>query len=287
MSIIESPMRLSALAPWYGAKRTMASTIIEELGKHIAYWEPFCGSMAVLLAKPSSSMETVNDLHGDLINLARCVQDRIAGPALYRRLRRSPMSQELFAESRERCLAAQHKFVGIDEQRAYDYFLTSWQGMSGISGSQQYNLNFARKFTKAGGGAAKRFSSAVDSIPAWRRRLRTVTILRSDGVELVEKIEDAQGVVIYCDPPYLAKGAKYLHDFDWIAHRRLAKALRRFTKTRVIVSYYAHPDLAALYPGWTIRECHQTKSLVSQGKRIANQITIAPEVLLINGEKYE
>lgn len=81
-------MPIKALAPWFGSKRTLAPRIVAELGKHRAYWEPFCGSMAVLLAKPESSHETVNDLHGDLVNLIRVVQCPTRGPALYRRLRR-------------------------------------------------------------------------------------------------------------------------------------------------------------------------------------------------------
>ena len=69
MTTIEKP-RISALAPWFGGKRTLAPAIVEELGPHTAYWEPFCGSCAVLFAKPPLAFEQINDLHGDLINLA-------------------------------------------------------------------------------------------------------------------------------------------------------------------------------------------------------------------------
>ena len=62
--------KIGAIAPWFGSKRSMAPIIVSELGPHSAYWEPFCGSMAVLMAKPPCIMETVNDLHADLINLA-------------------------------------------------------------------------------------------------------------------------------------------------------------------------------------------------------------------------
>lgn len=58
-------MRISAIAPWFGSKRVLAPKIVEQLGQHRCFWEPFCGSMAVLLAKPTVSQETVNDLHGD------------------------------------------------------------------------------------------------------------------------------------------------------------------------------------------------------------------------------
>jgi len=93
-------MKVKAIVPWYGSKRTIAPEIVREIGPHRCYWEPFCGSMAVLLAKPKATMETVNDLHGDLINLARHIQDRAAAPALYRRLRRVWFCQDFLPESK-------------------------------------------------------------------------------------------------------------------------------------------------------------------------------------------
>lgn len=277
-------MKIRALVPWYGSKRGLAPVIAEELGPHSAYWEPFCGSMAPLLAKDPASSETVNDLHVDLINLARCMQDRRIGPSLYRRLRRTINSEVLFRAARARVLdRADVAPVEPDEDRAFDYFLASWQGMNGVAGTYRYKFGFARRLTRNGGHAARRFCSVVDSIPAFRRRLRNVTVLSCDGIELCEEIEDATGVVIYADPPYLAKGDRYRHDFTPADHLRLASALRRFRRTRVVVSYYDHPDLPALYPGWTVRRLFRAKALVSQGAKGRKNDAIAPEVLLING----
>ena len=95
-------MKIKALAPWFGGKRNLSSAIIELIGKHRVYWEPFGGSMAVLLAKPPCVMETVNDLHGDLINLARVVQNNELSLKLYRMLRRTFMCEVLFKEAAER-----------------------------------------------------------------------------------------------------------------------------------------------------------------------------------------
>lgn len=145
-----------------------------------------------------------------------------------------------------------------DLQRAQDYFLTSWLGRNGVAGTSSYNQGFCRRFTKNGGHAATRFTSAVASIPAWRRRMRAVTILSECGIGLIKRIEDANGVVIYVDPPYFVKGADYVHDFTHDDHTRLALALRRFTRTRVVVSYYDHPRIAELYPGWTARRIEVT-----------------------------
>lgn len=279
---------INALAPWFGAKRIMAPRIVAELGKHSAYWELFCGSMAVSLAKPPCAMETVNDLNGDLINLARCIRHETLGPKLYRRLRR------WLAANDELDIAAQAVKAWDrapatsepDIDRAEAYFATSWMGRNGVAGTQSYNQGFSRRFTKNGGHAATRWNGAVASIPAWRRRMRNFTILSECGIGLAERIEDAKGVCIYADPPYYRKGANYVHDFTVEDHERLAKALSRFTRTRVAVSYYDEPEIRALYAGWTFDDCAMTKALVNQGMRDKKGTVKAPEVLIINGESF-
>jgi len=72
---------ITALLPYFGGKRSMADRIVIELGDHRSYWEVFCGAMAVLLAKPPCSQETVSDLYGDLINLALVIRATAAGRA--------------------------------------------------------------------------------------------------------------------------------------------------------------------------------------------------------------
>jgi len=273
---------IGALAPWFGGKRTMAPEIVRALGPHSVYWEVFCGSMAVLMAKPKCRSEVVNDLHGDLVNLARVIQHPTEGPRLYRRLRRVPHSEELFRESRRTLVEGEAPGDGPDLERAYHYFVVSWQGMNGVAGTPFHHLHFARRFSSLGGDAGTRWVGAVRSIPSWRRRMEGVQVLRSDGIELCAKIEDRDGVAIYADPPYLVKGAKYLHDFASDDHKRLAAALARFRRTRVVVSYYDHPELESLYPGWHTRRVDVAKSLVNQGKRDQGGRTSAPEVLLSN-----
>ncbi len=278
---------IKAIAPWFGGKRTLAPTIVEELGPHRVYWEPFCGSMAVLLVKPRCVMETVNDLHGDLVNLARVIQDDAMGPRLYRRLRRTLMCEVLHREA-----AARHRGrgylddVAADVDAAYDYFLCAWLGRNGVAGTLSYNQGFCLRMTGNGGHSATRWTSVVDSIPAWRERLRNVTILRRDAFELLPRIDDAPGTAIYCDPPYIRKGASYVHDFTPANHALLAAELGRFRHARVVLSYYDEPELADLYPPgrWTLRRFDVAKSLVNQGMRDRKGAAVkAPEVLLLNG----
>lgn len=279
---------ITALAPWFGGKRTLAPRIVAELGDHRVYWEPFCGSMAVLLVKPSCVMETVNDLNGDLVNLARVVQCPRLAPALYRRLRRVITSKALLDEAAAACKERGRVPATSrpDIDRAFEYFTTSWLGRNGVAGTSSYNQGFSRRFTANGGHAAKRWDSAVSSIPQWRRRIRNVTVLNDDAFGLIERIDDAEGLAIYCDPPYVVKGARYIHDFAEGDHERLAGLLGRFRSARVVVSYYEHPEVRRLYRGWTFVSCPVAKALVSQAKRSKGNDVTAPEVLIINGPSH-
>jgi len=278
-------VEIKAIAPWFGGKRTLGTTIAAEFGDHRAYWGICCGSLAVEFAKVPASMEVCLDLHGDLTNLAFVLQDEDSAVELYGRINRTLLSREIFLQSskviRNECPPAGEAPRDVD--RAFHYFITSWCGRNGVAGTSNYNGGFCMRYTKNGGHAATRFTSAVESIPDWHQRLRGITIVRGNIFDHLPRIEDANGVVIYVDPPYLKKGAKYLHDFVESDHVRLATELRRFKRTRVVVSYYDEPELCELYPGWTKRRLKAVKSLINQGMRDAGESVEAPEVLLING----
>ena len=278
-----SDMKIKAIAPWFGAKRNLAPKIVELLGKHSVYWEPFCGSMAVLLAKPPCVMETVNDIHGDLINLARVIQHEQLALKFYRKLRRTLMHEQIFREAAERCRERGHSTNAKepDIDRAYDYFVCSWIGRNGVAGTAGYNQGYCLRFTSKGGHAATRWKSVVESIPAWRRRLRQVTILQRDAFEIIPRIEDEPKTALYIDPPYIDHEKDYVNKIEPDDHERLAKMLHRFQKARVVVSYCAHPKLNELYPDWQRYEIVVSKALAHQGARGKND-TKAKEVLLVN-----
>ncbi len=271
---------MKALAPWFGAKREQVPGIIKALGPHRSYWEPFCGSMSVLFGKEPCRSETVNDLHAFVTNLAKVAQDEDMGVRLFDRLCRTLHCEGLYEEAVAYC-------EGVDEdelraepslEAAYQYVLASWMGRNGLAGStDEFSSGFSFRYTDSGGNSAVRFRSAAESVPYWWTRLQRVTVLSRDAFKLMEKIEDGDGVAMYVDCPYFAKGGDYLHDFTPEAHERLAVLLRRFKKTRLVVSYYEHPAIQHLYldHGFTNIPCHTKKKMDSGAGKVA------PEVLLV------
>lgn len=72
----DKPLR--APFPYFGGKRHAAPLVWQALGNAASYCEPFCGSAAVLLARPGGPgrIETVNDIDGHVANFWRAVRSR-------------------------------------------------------------------------------------------------------------------------------------------------------------------------------------------------------------------
>lgn len=298
----ESPMRVKALTPWFGGKRAMAPLIAQELGKHTQYFEPACGSMAVLFAKAPSQKETVNDLHGDLIHLARVVQDPVLAPRLYQRLHQALFCEALLLEAQEHLQGAVNGDLSVE--RAYWYFLASWMQRGGTAGTERQDYQIAVRWTAGGGSPTVRWRAAVESIPAWHQRLGNVVILRRDLFGIIDRFEDSPETAVYVDPPYTLESRNshsgkgwYLHEFTGGSagtlyapakaddHERLRDALAAYRQARIVVSYYDCPRVRELYREWTFVDCQRNKNLACSGVGSPSP-TIAPELLIVNGPSY-
>ncbi len=265
------------ILPWFGSKAALAAEILPEFGQHKSYVEPFGGGMAMLLSKPACRSETVNDLHQDLTHLARVIADPYQGAALYRRMRRILCCEQLHREARERI--KQPFMATLD--RAVDFFLVSWMSRQGVCGSQTSNT-MAHGYQVSSHPCSNKLTGAVESIRAWQSRMRQVTITNRDAFQLLGKLKDEAGLLIYCDPPCLQKNGRYIFDLNDDGHDQLAQSLQRFSKARVIVSYTEHHRLAQLYPEkkWA-KKILNYKARANRGAKVPS--IKPPEVLLING----
>lgn len=279
----------------------MAPAIVRQLGtSYKQYFEPFCGSMAVLFAKEARGGETVNDLHGDLINLARVLVSP-SSVTLYEMCMRTLVCEELLERAEAVLSEPFDNWPDSPVDRAYWYFVASWMGRNGVAGTRSTDYQMAVRWTPNGGSPATRFRSCVESIPSWHERLRNVVILRRNAFDIIPKFDDHEHTAIYADPPYAAEsrgGGKgpsshagsYLHEFSHDSlfgddHERLRDQLAAFKRARVVVSAYDCPRYRELYDGWTFIDCSRLKNLHQQNGRGARSKE-APEVLIVNGLEY-
>lgn len=119
MTVLLSPF------PYFGGKRSVASEVWARLGSPSQYIEPFCGSLAVLLAAPAvAPLEVVNDASGFIANFWRTVKhqsDEVARWADY------PVSH-IDLGARHQWLMAQRDHLGASMQDP------DWPGDAKVAG---------------------------------------------------------------------------------------------------------------------------------------------------------
>jgi hypothetical protein len=80
----EDGVSLRAPFPWFGGKSKVAHLVWDRFGNVPNYVEPFAGSLAVLLSRPTQAgTETVNDLDAYLCNFWRAIQAEPVEVALW------------------------------------------------------------------------------------------------------------------------------------------------------------------------------------------------------------
>ncbi|MEO1279907.1 MAG: DNA adenine methylase, partial [Planctomycetota bacterium] len=128
---------ITAIAPWFGGKRGLASRIVSELGQHRSYLELFCGGLSVVMRKPQASYETVNDLHGDLTHLARCLQDEATAMWLYHQAARTLFAEEILSAASSLLAGAPPPEMDdpVDRHRGLAFLVQSWMMRNGVAGT--------------------------------------------------------------------------------------------------------------------------------------------------------
>lgn len=243
--------------PYFGGKITLAPTIAELLPAHQHYVEPYCGSLAVLLAKVPAPFETVNDLNGDLVNFWRVLRDR-------------PVELE------RACALTPHARVELlnaytdhddDLERARRVFVRLTQGRAGVLRDfpTGWRYNVKPSGSTAMSGTLEAYAARIT--PA-ATRLRAVSLECMPALDLIAKYGAEPDALLYVDPPYLGSTRcrtwdGYQHDMRSEAqHRELAEALHAARAAVVISGYASGLYDRDLYPGW---DRHTMAATTGQG----------------------
>ncbi len=280
------PMPIKCVAAFAGGKRGLARRVVELLGPHDTYVEPFVGGCSILPAKARSAEEVVNDATPAVASVLRVMggyPESLAHALAKVEFDRAAFD---FARGYSACAFAadvtRHSAT-LDAQAAAQQLAVWWQGPGGLAGTSRRPWFAARK-TKTGGDPAVRWNNFKASLPALCERMSGVLIYNQSWQQLFHSYRpDAAGVAYYCDPPYLVKSFRYAHDFNgYDEHLELAAALNGLARARVVVSYYDDGlgTLARLYPPerWRRIDVEMSKNMSAAAGKTGR----ATEVLLVN-----
>lgn len=208
---------LKAPFPYFGGKSAVAGEVWRGFGTVRNYVEPFCGSLAVLLARPGGavSTETVNDADGLLTNFWRAVKRDAGAVAEWADY---PVS-EIDLLARHAWLARRRAEITEAMKASPDYFdvqaagwwvwgACAWIGQGwGDGGAQLPHLGDAgrglnRKLPHLGDAGRGRYIR--ESLDALALRLRDTRIACGDWRRVLgPSVTHRHGLTgIFFDPPY-------------------------------------------------------------------------------------
>lgn len=227
---------------YFGGKTRLADKIVPLLPEHQHYVEPFAGSLAVLLAKPRSTMETVNDIDGDLMTFWRVLRDKSA--ELERAMAFTPHSRA------EHLDAYDLEASDTDLERARRVWVLLSQGRGATL--RRTGWRFYRDPKASTYSMPAYLNAYVDRAPRCAERLAGVSLECRDALEVIADYGQHPEVLLYCDPPYVGstRSSNYRHEMTGDEdHRRLAAALND-CRAAVVLSGYHSPLYDDLYDGW-------------------------------------
>ena len=218
--------------PYYGSKscnQPLGKWIISMLpwDYNTTYCEPFSGMLGLLLGRQPVACEIVNDLDSNLVNWWRCVRDE--PKELARLIELTPFSREVLEEMTKIVQDPPSNTPPV--RRALALHVVLEQGLfKRMVGKTSWRLK-----VQPDASMSVRNWTGVEIYPL-AKRMRNVLIEHRDALDVLERVGDEPGAVIYCDPPYpTAHTLQYKH--REIDVKRMTDVLRQ-AKARVAVSGY-------------------------------------------------
>jgi DNA adenine methylase len=228
---------------YFGGKTMLAPRIAATFPPHEHYVEPFAGSLAVLLAKPRSRMETVNDLDRDLVTFWRVLREQPADLARVCSLTPHSRTEHLEAYALDDAPTdlerARRVWVLLTQGRGGQLRPTGWRHYVDPAGSVVGMPGYLEAYVERMGPAVA--------------RLIGVSLECQPALDVIRRYGRSSNVLLYVDPPYLGStrvSGGYRHEMrSDDEHRELADALQE-CRAAVVLSGYDSPLYDELFEGW-------------------------------------
>lgn len=204
----------------------------------------------MLMRKPRSHAEILNDRDSEVVGLFRVLRDRDKARDLEFMVRNTPFSREEFDLGYEK--------TSDDLERCRRLLVRSQMAVGMAGFRSESRTGFRANTGDAGTTAAQDWAGYPDGLKAYTERLQGVVIEDRDALEVMGQ-HDSGETLHFVDPPYVleTRGAKsvYRHEMTNEQHEQLCDFLKTL-KGMVILCGYHNPIYDRL--GWQTvkREAH-------------------------------
>ena len=253
----ESSFRVRPAVRRAGGKGRLLKYLLPLIPPHACYCEPFAGGLAVLLARPRSQVEVLNDKDGDLIRFYRCV--RFHAEALLTEL-------EFVLTSRREFLDAREQPGLTDIQRAARWYFRNRTCFGGAD---------MRSFGTSALSAADSRGMRMEAIRALSVRLDRALIEELDWADCIRRY-DRGSTFFFCDPPYTDCGSVGYGAWTEADVMKFREALTT-VRGKWLVTLNDSPSNRRIFSGCEITSVERTMGINSKvEKRRYREIIIRP-----------
>lgn len=230
---------------WHGGKFYLAPKLIALMPPHTHYVEPFFGGGSVLLTKsPDGISEVVNDVHQELTNFWRVLQDEDSFAKFKRVIDAMPFSQTEWEQASE----------ASDDpiRRAINFFVLCRQSRAGkLAAFATLSRNRTRRRMNE---QSSSWMTAVEGLPDVAARLKRVVVLCGSAVKVI-RAQDGSNTLFYLDPPYVHESrvttADYDHEMTTQQHIELLETIEA-CEGKVMLSGYPNDLYDRRLKGWNV-----------------------------------
>lgn len=263
--------------PYFGGKSKVARVVWEAFGDVSNYIEPFAGSLAVLLSRPTEpKIETVNDIDGLLVNFWRALKHDPEGVIKYA----DYPATEIDYQARHKWLISQKpqvKQLLLKDPEAYSTKVAGWW-LWGISlhigsGFGHKLQNSIIELKEHGRGVHSKtfdFNSLIELSKRLRRvRIASGHFLRVLSPAVTTRSHPVAGdTAIFLDPPYdYAKASKvYEHNKSSTAWQAKQWAIKNGNNPLFKIALCGY-DLDDMPKGWYKYRWKGAKNLSNNDNR--------------------
>ncbi len=270
---------------WHGGKYYLRKWIVGLMPPHLHYVEPFFGGGGILLARDpdrdwmstgepklpaalKGCSEVANDLHGELTNFWRVLQNADDFEAFRQRIELTPFSEVEFEDALNASADAEPADSENRVDRAVRFFILARQSRQGL---MKDFATLSRNRTRGGiNEQVNAWLGVIDGLPDVHQRLRNVVILNQDACDVIRK-QDGQNTLFYCDPPYVhetrSTTGEYAFEMTEEQHRKLLDVLAGI-EGRFMLSGYP----SELYSEWEQRHGWKRHEFLIDNKAAAGKV---------------
>ena len=221
---------MKSILRYPGSKWNLANRIVGMIPPHKSYLEPFFGSGAVLFTKKRSSIETINDLDNEIVNLFKVIRER--PDDLKHVIKFTPYSREEYNNA---------FLIETDDpiERARLLLVKSLQSHGFRVTEKSGWKNDVQGREKA--YCVEHFNQVPQLIEEVTARLKMVQIENMDAIELIKRF-NYSNVFMNLDPPYVLSTRtrkQYRHEMSDSDHARLLETIVD-SKAKILISGYQH-----------------------------------------------